>query len=348
MATTRDISFRKFVDDLKKEGDLNEIDDAVDPDLELAAITRLVCEKNEKAPLFNNVIGAKDGLFRVLGASGALSSNPAQRFSRVAHHVGLPPSTPIRDIIRTMNLGGTRAPVPPVIIESGPCKEKSISGDDIDLTKLPVPMCHQTDGGRYIQTYGVNIVGMPDGSWTNWSCNRAMVGDPRHLIGVLWPGQHMQAVYQAWKEKGQECPWALAFGVPPIAMMVSAKAIPEGYSEAEYAGAILGQPMELVKCDTNNLYVPATSEIVLEGAISLTETGIEGPFGEMHGYSFFDEGNVFPKFRVDKITYREKAILPICVSGRLTDESVSIYISLDPPADSRKHMQQITNQLSRL
>ena len=79
-------------------------------------------------------------------------------------------------------------------------------------------------------------------------------------------------------------PWALAFGVPPAAIMASSMPIPDGVSEAEYVGAMVGKPIELVKCDTNGLYVPATSEIVFEGTLSITETGEEGPFGEMHGF----------------------------------------------------------------
>jgi UbiD family decarboxylase len=87
-----------------------------------------------------------------------------------------------------------------------------------------------------------------------------------------------------WKKEGRDVPWALAFGVPPAAIMASSMPIPDGVTEAEYVGAMVGQPIELTKCDTNDLYVPANSEIVFEGTLSITETGPEGPFGEMHGF----------------------------------------------------------------
>ncbi len=133
-------------------------------------------------------------------------------------------------------------------------------------------------------TLGMHIVQSPCGKWTNWSIARAMVSDKNHLTGLVIEPQHLWQIHQMWKKEGRDVPWALAFGVPPAAIMASSMPIPDGVSEAEYVGAMVGQPLELVKCDTNGIYVPATSEIVFEGTLSVTETGDEGPFGEMHGY----------------------------------------------------------------
>ncbi|KAH8810787.1 3-octaprenyl-4-hydroxybenzoate carboxy-lyase-domain-containing protein [Xylogone sp. PMI_703] len=103
--------------------------------------------------------------------------------------------------------------------------------------------------------------------------------------------------------------------------MASSMPLPDGVSEADYVGAMTGAPLELVKCDTNNLYVPATTEIIMEGTISVTEKGPDGPFGEMHGYVFPGETHQWPLFTINKITYRNNAILPISVCGGLTDET---------------------------
>lgn len=89
-----------------------------------------------------------------------------------------------------------------------------------------------------------------------------------------------------------------------------------------------GSSLELVKCDTNNLLVPANSEIVFEGTLSVTETATEGPFGEMHGYVFPGDSHSMPVFTVNKITYRTDPILPMSACGRLTDETVSIHLPL--------------------
>jgi UbiD family decarboxylase len=130
----------------------------------------------------------------------------------------------------------------------------------------------------------MHIVQSPDGKWTNWSIARAMVHDKHHLTGLVIEPQHIWQIHRMWKKEGCDVPWALAFGVPPAAIMASSMPIPDGVTEAEYVGAMVGQPIELTKCDTNDLYVPANAEIVFEGTLSITETGPEGPFGEMHGY----------------------------------------------------------------
>lgn len=317
------LCFRSFVDALKADNDLVEIDTPVDPNLEAAAITRRVCETDDKAPLFNNVIGMKGGLFRILGAPGSLRKSSSDRYGRLARHLALPPTASMREILDKMLSASTMSPIEPTLLPTGPCKENSLDESQIDLTQLPSPQVHQHDGGKYIQTYGMHIVQSPDGKWTNWSIARAMVHDKNHLTGLVIPPQHIWQIQQMWKKKGRDVPWALAFGVPPAAIMASSMPIPDGVTEAGYVGAMTGSSLELVKCDTNDLQVPASSEIVFEGTMSITETGPEGPFGEMHGVIFPGDVHTAPKYKVNFITYRNNAILPMSSCGRLTDETVS-------------------------
>ncbi|KIW18570.1 hypothetical protein PV08_02858 [Exophiala spinifera] len=110
--------------------------------------------------------------------------------------------------------------------------------------------------------------------------------------------------------------------------MASSMPIPDGVSEADYVGAMTGRPLELVKCDTNNLCVPANAEIVFEGTLSVTELGDEGPFGEMHGYVFQGDTHKWPVYKVDKITYRTNPIMPMSACGRLTDETHTLIGAL--------------------
>ncbi|KKK18238.1 putative 3-octaprenyl-4-hydroxybenzoate carboxy-lyase [Aspergillus rambellii] len=324
MASTEPhLCFRSFVEALKADGDLVEINRPVDPNLEAAAITRLACETDDKAPLFNNLIGSKNGLFRILGAPGSLRKSPKERYGRLARHLALPPTASMRDILDKMLCADELPPIPPSIVPTGPCKENKLEGDEIDLTQLPAPLIHKSDGGKYIQTYGMHIVQSPDGKWTNWSIARAMVHDKNHLTGLVIEPQHIWQIQQQWKKIGKDVPWALAFGVPPAGIMASSMPIPDGVTEAEYVGAIIGQPIELTKCDTNDLHVPANSEIVFEGTLSISETGPEGPFGEMHG----DVHNC-PKYKVNMITYRNNPILPMSSCGRVTDETHTMIGSL--------------------
>jgi UbiD family decarboxylase len=316
------LNFRSFVDALRDEQDLADINEEVDPKLEVAAITRRSYERRAKAPLFNNVKGAHDGLFRILGAPGGLSNVPEQSHRRLALHLGLEPSAGPKDIIDFMLKAKGQAPIPPIHVQDGPCKEVKILGDDVDLTKLPVPLLNKADGGNYIQTLGINIVQHPDRHpvegrpWTNWSIARTMIHDKNRMSGLIMKPQHIARIYEKWVEKGEDVPYAIALGAPPIAVMAASMPLPAGVSEAEYVGSLCGSPLELVKCETNDIYVPANSEIVLEGTISVRDRGPEGPFGEMHGYSFLDENSQQPLYKVNAITHRKDAILPICVPGK--------------------------------
>lgn len=279
------MSFRAFVEALRSDGDIVEINEEIDPHLEVGAIVRRVCETNGKAPLFNKLKGQdENGFWRILGAPNSLRSDPKQQFGRIARHLNLPINSSMKEILDKMAAAKTGAPISPVVVETGPCKEFKLKPEQFDLTKLPVPLLHQSDGGRYLQTYGMHIVQTPDGNWTNWSISRAMVHDRNHLVGLVIEPQHIFQIFEQWKAIGKDMPWALAVGVPPAAIMASSMPLPDGLSEADYIGSLAGSPLEVVKCETNNLLVPANAEVVFEGTCSVTESGPEGPFGEMHGY----------------------------------------------------------------
>ncbi|EXJ90726.1 hypothetical protein A1O1_03830 [Capronia coronata CBS 617.96] len=315
------LEFRTFVQALKEDNDLVEINEEIDPNLEVGAIIRRVCETNDKAPLFNNLKGNVNGFWRILGAPASLRSDPKQTYGRIARHLGLPVTASMKDVVDKVLSAKTKSAIPPRIVKTGPCKEHILSPGEFDLTKLPAPFLHQSDGGKYIQTYGMHIVQSPDGKWTNWSIARAMVKDGNHLVGLVIEPQHIWQIHQMWKKEGKDVPWALCFGVPPAAIMASSMPLPDGVSEGGYVGAMTGTALDVVKCETNDLYVPATSEIVFEGTLSITETAPEGPFGEMHGYVFPGDTHPWPVYTVNKITHRTDAIMPVSNCGRITDET---------------------------
>ncbi|UNI18394.1 Phenacrylate decarboxylase [Purpureocillium takamizusanense] len=149
-----------------------------------------------------------------------------------------------------------------------------------------------------------------------------MVHDSRRLVCLVGSGQHNSIIRDKWLEEGKtEIPWALAMGVPPAASLAAACPIPEGVSEGEYVGALTGQPLDMVKCELSDLFVPANSEIVLEGTFSLKDKALEGPFEDYLGLHFDGDQHMHPLFAVNAITYRDNAILPVSVPGRITDES---------------------------
>ncbi|OWZ77215.1 cytoplasmic protein [Cryptococcus neoformans Bt85] len=315
------LEFRSFVEALKQDNDLISITREVDPDLEAAAIARLVYENDLPAPLFENLKGAKDGLFRILGAPGALRKDKATRYGRLARHIGLGPTAGMKEILDKVLSAEKLEPIEPTVVQDGPCKQNILQEEDVHIESLPSPFIHKDDGGKYIQTYGMHVVQSPDGKWTNWSIARAMVKDDKHLVGLVIEPQHIWQIHELWKKEGKNCPWALCFGVPPAAIMASSMPIPDGVSEAGYIGAFIGESIPVIKCETNNLLVPSTSEIVFEGSLSITETAPEGPFGEMHGYIFPGDTHNWPVYKVNCITHRDDAILPMSACGRLTDET---------------------------
>jgi phenacrylate decarboxylase len=114
LSSTMDHSFRVFVEQLEADNDLVEINEEIDPHLEAAAITRLVCEINDKAPLFNNLKGHNDkGLFRILGAPASLRRSKEDRYGRLARHLALPPTASMKEILDKMLSASVLPPIAP-------------------------------------------------------------------------------------------------------------------------------------------------------------------------------------------------------------------------------------------
>ncbi|KAK7403434.1 Ferulic acid decarboxylase 1 [Neonectria punicea] len=296
------LDFRKFIEVLGKDGDLAVIDEEIDPHLEVGAIVRRVSEVDGKAPLFNNIKGSKEGLWRMFGNAASLRATEGEKYGRIARNLGLPTNSTWKTILERTQAGKHLATLPPNLVPNGPCKQNKIFGDDIDLDALPAPLLHSGDGGKYLQTYGVHVLQTPDGSWTNWSIFRGMIHDKRRIVCLVGTGQHNSIIRDKWLKQGRhEMPWALAMGVPPAASLAAALPVPEGVSEAEYAGAMVGKPLSLVKCELNK--------------------ALEGPFEDFLGLHFEGDRHMQPLFTVNAITHRDGAILPVSVPGRITDES---------------------------
>lgn len=271
-------SLREFIEELAKIGEVQEIDKEVDWNLEIGAVARRSYELRAPAPLFNTIKGIDKG-FRVLSAPAGLSAQPGLAYSRIALALGLPADAKGADIVTALADARQREPIPPKVLATGPCKENIMKGDEVDLLKFPTPLIHDGDGGRYIQSFGMNIVRTPDGSWTNWSINRMMLVDRNRLACLIPPPQHLGIIRALWERQGEPMPIAVALGVEPGLPFVGGMPIPEGEDESHFMGAYFGEPLEMVQAETVDLLVPATAEIVIEGYVSLTDTVEEGPMG---------------------------------------------------------------------
>src|SRR5581483_1576839 len=157
---TRLKSLRDYIAALRTVGEIQEVDVEVDWNLEMGAIIRRSYEVRAPAPLFNRIKGIEPG-FRVLGAPAGLSGNPAHPLVRIALSLGLPPDAPAHQIVETLAAAHAKKPIPPRRASAGPCKENKLIGAAVDLGRLPAPLIHEGDGGRYLNTWGTIIVRTP-------------------------------------------------------------------------------------------------------------------------------------------------------------------------------------------
>lgn len=317
-------SLRDYITALEEIGEIQHIGTEVDWNLEMGAVIRRSYDLRAPAPLFTNITGYAGSGFRVLGAPGALSG-PAHPLARIALSLGLPATATGRQVIEAVAAARGRPGVPPVQVDrpEAPCKQNVARGAGIDLYRFPTPLIHGNDGGRYIQTYGMNIVATPDGSWTNWSVNRMMIAGRDRLACLIPPPQHLGIIRAKWAALGQPMPIVLALGVEPALPFAGGMPLPEGADESHFVGALFGEGIEVSRAETNGLPVPATAEIVIEGHVLPEETATEGPMNEYPGYNA-TEASPKPVFAVDAVTWRDGAILPVVAAGPPPEEDHTV------------------------
>lgn len=308
---------RGFIEALEKSNDVVPIKQEVDWDLEVGAIARRACERMGPAPFFEKIKDYPEG-YRIF-------ANPLATYRRLAIAMGLDPDTSPRTIQEEYG-NRIRQPIKPVVVKDAPCKENMMLEAEVDVHRLPIPMVHEGDGGRYIGTWHGVVVKDPDTDWTNWGMYRVMVLNRRYMSGLCAPYSHQWRIIQSkYVPKGQNVPFAIFIGADPLSSLVSSGAFGRR-NEADFAGALRQTPVELVKCETNDLLVPAHAEIILEGEILLNIRAEEGPFGEFTGYSS-DPRSPKMLYKVNAITYRNNPIVTVSCPGIPTCDS-SIVESL--------------------
>src|SRR5262245_14251431 len=265
-------SLRDYLDELKALGEVQEIDACVDWNLEMGAVIRRSYELRAPAPLFNRIKGIEPG-FRVLGAPAGVSRKNG--LARIALSLGLPSTAGAGDMVEALAGAHRKPPLKPRRVATGPCKENKLLAEDVNLWRLPAPLIHNGDGGRYLNTWGTVVARTPDGRWTNWAITRAMVIGKDRLAGLVLAQQHLGIIYAQWKALGRPMPFALALGTEPAIPFISGMPLDENVDEADFLGGYFGEPVDVVACETVDLEVPATSEIVLEGVVSVDETALE-------------------------------------------------------------------------
>nr|NIO08593.1 UbiD family decarboxylase [Deltaproteobacteria bacterium] len=297
---------REYLDRLEQEGEIIHIQREVDPVWEIAAVIR---RAGEKAIYCDRVKGSD------MPMVGNLFGSPR----KVELCLGLE-----RDKLLLEYWQRARTPIDPAMVSSGPVQERVYTGDDVDLQRLPIPMAHEFDGGRIIDS-GIVIARDPELGY-NVSIHRLHFKGPRKTGILCGSVQHLRHyMNRAW-QRGKPLEIAIAIGADPILYIASQSRMGYGISEFQVAGGLRQSPVELVQCKTVDLAVPAHAEIVLEGFIPPDEREPEGPYGEYPGY--YGSSEASPVIHYTAMTTRNDPIYQMILIGKPPTENN--YLTLMP------------------
>ncbi len=273
----------------------------VDPAFEITAITVKLEQEAKRRPIL---------LFeRVKGTNFPVLTNVHAGRSRLATAIHAKPEEMQKAYLHAME-----KPIPPKRVSKAPVKEMILTGDKVDLYKLPQILHHQEDAGAYI-TAAISFAKDPNSDTWNCAYNRLMIKARDTTSIHLTSAKHLWEFQRAAEAQGKPLPVAFAIGVHPAIALgcLAIGSIDE--DERAIMGGLLGEPLELVKCETSDLLVPAHAEMILEGEILPHERTPEGPFGEFTGYSLGERQREVLKVRA--ITHRHDAIFQDITVGHL-------------------------------
>lgn len=309
---------KDFISDLESHGDICRVRCQADPVLEIPEIADRMVKSGGKALLFENT-GTK---FPLLINALASDERMAKAIGRLApEEVGDEILGLFESIAGEKGLWSKLSQLPRMLAllklsprkksGRGACQE--IISEKPDLSMLPVLKCWPHDGGRFITLPLVHTV-HPLTRKTNVGMYRMQVLGP-DLTGMHWHRHKTGARhYQAWKEAGKRMPVTVTLGGDPVYTYTATAPLPENIDEYLLAGFLRKQRVGLVKCLTNDLWIPADSDIVIEGYVDPSEELLlEGPFGDHTG--FYSLADWYPAFHVTCITHRKDAVYPATIVG---------------------------------
>jgi 4-hydroxy-3-polyprenylbenzoate decarboxylase len=308
-----------FIGKLEKDEALYRIKEFVDPILEITEITDRVVKKGGKALLFENngtsfpiLMNAFGSDSRMAAALGIKNLNEVtSEIMTLFGQLSRPKNNLFEKIQSLPNLVKISGYLPSHKRGKGKCQK--IIHRNPDLSILPVLKCWPYDGGRFITLPMVHTKHPVTGS-TNVGMYRMQILDGR-TTAMHWQRHKTGAIhFEAWKQKGEKMPVSVTLGGDPVYTWASTAPLPENIDEYILAGFLRKKKVNLVKCITNDLWVPYDSDIVIEGYVDPAETLVwEGPFGDHTG--FYSLADWYPRFHVTCITHSEKAIYPATIVG---------------------------------
>ncbi len=340
---------REFIARLEREGELKRISAEIDVDLEITEITDRVSKAGGPALLFEKPHSAKEGvtypiplLINSLGSKKRMElALQVSSLEDVAHRIeGLLEMKPPEGLLDKVKLLPRLAEIGsffPKTVKNGPVREV-IERENFSLSRFPIMKCWPQDAGRYI-TFTLVITRSPRTGRRNVGCYRMQVYDER-TTAMHWQIHKGGAEHFRWVERnaladnarnalaenarnalagkdrqdsGRRLEVAVAVGADPATMLAGILPLPADLDEFLFAGFLRQEPVELVKCETVDLEVPANAEIVLEGYADLDDLRVEGPFGDHTGYYSLEDK--FPAFHITCITRRKDPIYVSTIVG---------------------------------
>ena len=325
---------RDWLSTLEREGELARVKTKVNWDLEIGGIMQENFDRQGPALLFENIKDHENTVCKRFFTASLLT------FSRIALMMGLPKDTPPRKLVEVYMERSSKA-IKPKIVKDGPIKQNKIVGEEIDLSQFPAPRYHDRDGGRYIGTFDGVVTIDPEDKLLNVGLYRRMVHDRNH-VGLSFPhGQHAWVHWRKHKKMGEKSmPVAFVIGWDPVLPMIACASVPLGVCEYDVMGAVRQKPVELIKCETSDLMVPASAEMVFEGEVTfdVSTFRMEGPFAEYPGY-YVSDVSTKPVMKINCITYRDDPIL----QGTME----SVPINEDHRVESINHSTFLWQELNR-
>ena len=317
---------REFIARLEREGELKRISAPVDVDLEITELTDRVSKAAGPALLFEKPRSAKESVeyaiplvINLLGSKKRMAlalevDSLEQVARRMEELLDMKAPEGFFEKVKLLPKLAALSSFVPKVVKNGPVKEV-IERDNFSLARLPIMKCWPQDGGRFI-TFPLVITRSPRTGQRNVGVYRMQVYDER-TTGMHWQihkggAEHFRQLER--RGQGRRLDVAVAIGCDPATMFSGVLPLPEDLDEFLFAGFLRQDPVELIKCETVDLDVPAQAEIVLEGYADLDDLRPEGPFGDHTGYYSLEDK--FPAFHLTGITHRKDPIYVSTVVGR--------------------------------
>ncbi|WP_115707601.1 4-hydroxy-3-polyprenylbenzoate decarboxylase [Legionella sainthelensi] len=328
---------RDFIAQLESRGLLQRITYPVSPYLEMTAVSDRVLRSAGPALLFTNTSHSKmpvlTNLFgtveRVAMGMGEDNIEALREVGKLLAALKEPePPKGFKDAFNKLPLLKQALNMAPKYVNGAECQTHVWEKDEVDLTSLPIQTCWPKDAAPLI-TWGLVTTKGPHQTRENMGIYRQQLLNKNQLI-MRWLSHRGGALdYQAWQQAypGERFPVAVTLGADPATILAAVTPVPDTLSEYAFAGLLRGQRTRLTRCIGNELHVPASAEIILEGFLEPGVEAPEGPYGDHTGY--YNEVQTFPVFTVERITHRDSPIYHSTYTGRPPDEPAILGVALN-------------------